>query len=119
LRENIISRSRDTHEKVERRELPYKVGLVDGFMLLMIINPRYMENLFASMHTMNQKYVLDKFRGVTSTRNSSILAHGISPLGETEYNALNQLALKLAEAYGGDKIINMITSICPPTLEEE
>ncbi len=99
------------------RELPHKVGLVDGFILIAVSKPEVLKTVFPTIDT-DPNQAMMKFNAIISSRNSSILAHGTSPLGEKQYLSINRLAQKMAALVGGDVIEKLVSSLSPPVIDE-
>jgi hypothetical protein len=85
--------------------------------LLIILKPEQYENVFEG-EKMKPARVLKKISGICSSRNQSILAHGNNPLGETNFQAINNLAKSIYKIITKEDITPLIEKITPPRLGE-
>lgn len=99
----------------ESRKLPAKVGLADGFSLLLLLKEAKFSNIFGEK-TKEAIGVLNKLRGICSSRNNSILAHGYATLGKEKYSEIHNLALILASLISNSQIQDLIAIVTPPDI---
>jgi len=97
--------------------LPDKIGLGDGYALLMLLALEQYGNVFDNAN-MKPAKVFEKVLGICSSRNESILAHGNTPLGAKKYQAIYGLAENISKIIAENNIIDRIEKITPPRLGE-
>ena len=118
--ENLTDNFKELEEKfldLCGNRLPPRVALADGYALLIILKPEQYENVFEG-EKMKPARVLKKISGICSSRNQSILAHGNNPLGETNFQAINNLAKSIYKIITKEDITPLIEKITPPRLGE-
>jgi hypothetical protein len=99
------------------KSLPEKIGLGDGYALLILLAPAQYGSVFGNAKK-KPIDVLKSILGICSSRNESILAHGNTPLGEKKYQAMYGLAENISKIIAGNSIIDLIKKITPPGLGE-
>ena len=97
--------------------LPDKIGLGDGYALLMLLAPAQYGNVF-DKKIMKPEKVFERILGMCSSRNQSILAHGNTPLDEKKYQDMYGLAKNISKIIAKNDIIDRIEKITPPKLGE-
>lgn len=96
--------------------LPYKIGFMDGVTILAILKPEFVFRIY-SEESLKLEQIVSRIRGISDSRNQSILAHGVASLGKDKYIKINELASKFALSMFGDELIDMISAMSPPKLE--
>ena len=99
------------------KKFPLKMGLIDGLVLLALKQPLLVANLFPGKK-MKLENVINRVRGISDSRNKSILAHGTTPLGEVKFKEIYDLAKQLAVLIEGDSFEQLIVDVSPPRIEE-
>jgi hypothetical protein len=95
LKSKYVSLSREVDDKQSESALPRKVGFMNGFALLCLIDNGLHERAFGSMPLKN---AIGLLRSLAHRRNESVLAHGTKTLGPEDSQKLLDNAHKLAGA---------------------
>ena len=116
LEEKYLQLRKKINKKDNASSLPYKVGFMDAVLLLALINPDILNDIY-SKKSMKPVQIILRIRGVSDSRNQSILAHGETSLTESKFNKINELAHGLGKAVMGETLTHVIEQISPPKLE--
>lgn len=98
------------------KELPQKIAFIDGITLLATLQPQLIYLLYPEIQ--NIGHILQKVRGISDSRNQSILAHGYKALNRGKYQSINDLALRLGKIIFDEELNRRIEIMRPPDLEK-
>lgn len=112
-----LSCKTDSRSEMEQM-LPRRLGLMNGFCILILLNPKLVQNIFPDAPNIDIVDAVKRVRGISDIRNRSILAHGTTSLTFDDYGRISELAHSLANAlYPGGGISDLKGKLRPPKLD--